>query len=635
MLRGIRNASANWLGRTIMGVVMGVLAASFAVWGINDIFHNFGRNSLAKVGGVEISAEQFRQTYNDRLQQISRQFGKPISPEQARAFGVDQQVLREVMGEAALDQYARQVRLDVPDSEIVRRVKEDPTFHGPGGKFDRVRFEALLRNAGYSEQRFTTEQRRLILRRQIIESAAGNLPVPKAWLEAIDQFQNQERSIEFIALGAEQAGDIPQPTAEQLSKYFDERKMLFRAPEYRKIEIVAASPAELGKWMEVSDADIKAAFEAQRSRYLKPGKRHIEQIVFPNMQEAEAAETRLKEGLSFAALAAERGLKDTDIDLGTLAKSDIADPAVADAAFALKEGEVSAPIKGRFGSVIVTVTKIEPDEQKPFAELAPQIRSDIAAERAKPEVKRLHEQIEDERAGGASLAQVAEKLKLPVVTINVDRSGRDPSGKVVNMAQAAQVVSAAFASDVGVDNDPIEADGGYVWYNVAAITPARERSLDEVKDQVEARWRGDEIASRLKAKSAELLDKLKGGTTLEALAGAEGLKVQTADKLTRGKPEAGVSQKVVAAVFRTAKDAYGSAEGDQPTDWTVFRVTDVTTPKFDVNGLVAKRIEETVKRQESQELYEQYVAALENELGVSVNQAALAQALGNGAPDSN
>ena len=78
MLRGIRNASSNWLGRTIMGVVMGVLALSFAVWGINDIFRGFGRSTLAKVGGTEIPIEQFRQTYNDRLQQISRQIGRPL-----------------------------------------------------------------------------------------------------------------------------------------------------------------------------------------------------------------------------------------------------------------------------------------------------------------------------------------------------------------------------------------------------------------------------------------------------------------------------------------------------------------------------------------------------------------------------
>ena len=172
------------------------------------------------------------------------------------------------------------------------------------------------------------------------------------------------------------------------------------------------------------------------------------------------------------------------------------------------------------------------------------------------------------------------------------------------------MIAAAFASDVGVDNDPIEVDGGYIWYNVAGITPARDRTLDEVKDQVEARWREDEIASRLKTKSAELVDKLKAGTPFDAVASADGLKVQTVDKLMRGK-QGDVSAKVVAAVFHTAKDSFGSAQGDAASDWVVFRVTDVTTPKFDANSPEFKRLDETVKSQEGKDIYEQYVAWLE------------------------
>src|SRR5215471_11703744 len=77
MLRGLRKASANWLGKAVMGVVMGLLIVSFAIWGIGDIFRGFGRSSLAKIGHTEIGIEQFRQIYNDRLQQISRQIGRP------------------------------------------------------------------------------------------------------------------------------------------------------------------------------------------------------------------------------------------------------------------------------------------------------------------------------------------------------------------------------------------------------------------------------------------------------------------------------------------------------------------------------------------------------------------------------
>ena len=635
MLRGIRKASANWLGRAVMGVVMGLLAASFAIWGINDIFRGFGRSTLAKIGGTEIGIEQFRATYNERMRQIERQLGHPLAPEQASAIGLDRQVLGAMVGDAALDQRARQMRLGLSDDAVVKNITGNKAFQTSPGKFDRLRFEQVLRDNGYSEQRFVSEHRRLLLRRQIADSLNGQLPVPNAWLAAINQLQNQERSIEYVRLGPAQAGDIPQPTADELGKYFEARKILFRAPEYRKIETLTVTPAEISKWMEISDADIKAAYDAHNSKYATPERRHVEQMVFPTMQEADAASARLKDGLSFSALAGERGLKEADLDLGTITKSDIVDPAVADAAFALKEGEVSAPVQGRFGAVIVTVPKVEPAAVKSFAEVTPQIRSDIAAERAKAEVRDLHDKIEDERASGASLEQAAQKLKLPVASYDVDRSGRDPDGKLVALPHSGQVISAAFASDVGVDSEPIEADGGYIWYNVAGVTPARDRSLDEVKDKVEQQWREDQVAARLKSKAVDLLDKLKGGAEFETLAKADGLKLETADKLKRqAGAGAGLPPKVIVAIFHTAKDGFGGAEGDQPSQWIVFRVTGVTDPKLDAGSPELKRLEETVQRQASDDIMEQYVASLESDLGLSVNQAALAQALGNSAPDN-
>jgi peptidyl-prolyl cis-trans isomerase D len=636
MLRGIRKASANWLGRTVMGVVMGLLALSFAIWGINDIFRGFGRSTVAKIGGTEIPIEEFRHVYNERVQQLSRQVGRPITPEQATAIGLDRQVLGEMVAEAGLDQRARQLRLGIPDSEIVQQITADPTFKSPTGSFDRLRFQQLIRSAGYTEQRFIAEQRRVMLRREIIDSLTGALPVPKAWLSAINQFQNEERSIAYLRLGALQAGDIPQPTADELSKYFEARKILFRAPEYRKISTIRVTPAELGKWMDISEADIKTAYEEHHDRYVTPERRRVEQIVFPKIDDADAAEARLKDGLTFAVLAAERGLKDQDIDLGTVPKSEIVDPAVADAAFSLKEGEVSAPIKGRFGTVILTVTKIEPEQTKPLADVMAQIRNDIAAERAKSQVQALHDQIEDARAGGSTLEEAAKKANVAVVNYEIDRSRRDPNGKLVdNLPHAADVIAAAFTSDVGVENDPVAADGGYVWYDVTAITPAHDRTLDQVKSEIEARWREDEIATRLKAKAADLLDKLRSGTSLDDIAKTENLKVETADNLQRNKPAPGLSTKIAASVFRTAKDAFGSAEGDQPTDWVIFRVTTVSTPKIDANLPEEKRLEETLLGQENNDILGQYVAWLQDELGLSVNQAALAQALGNGAPDTN
>jgi peptidyl-prolyl cis-trans isomerase D len=636
MLRGIRQASSTWLGRIVMGAVMTLLAAIFALWGINDIFRGFGRSYLAKIGDIEISADQFNQTYNERLQQLGQQIGHPLTADQANAVGLPAQVLGQMVAEAGLDQLARRMRLGVPTADLVQQVLHDPHFQTPSGQFDRATFENFLQTIGYSEQRFFAEQARDVPRRELTQAISGNVTVPQAYLDAINQFQNQERSIDYVALGPQQAGDIPAPTPEELSKYFDERKILFRAPEYRKLVTVTVTPQELAKTIEVSDADVQKNYEENLKNYVTPERRHVEQIVFPNVAEAQAASERIKSGTTFAALATERGLKMSDIDLGTVAKAGIVDPKVADAAFSLKAGEVSPPIEGRFGVVIVTVLQIEPGETKPLSVVAPFIRNDLALERAKALVQDTHDKIEDARAGGATLQEAADKLHLPAVTVEVDRSGRDRSGKLVaNLTDAGDVVSAAFNNDVGVDTYPIETGGGYVWYEVEGVTPARDRTLDEVKAEVEQRWRDDQIAKRLQTKAADLLDKAKNGNPFDALAASAGVKVEQASRLKRGiTPPPGISAKAVDAVFHTAKEGFGSSVGDKPTEWFVFRVTDVKTPALDPNSADAKKLEQLLQSATTNDLFSQYVAWFEQELGTNVNQSALAQAVGNSVPDN-
>ncbi|MGB6757143.1 MAG: SurA N-terminal domain-containing protein [Xanthobacteraceae bacterium] len=639
MLRGMRKASENWLGRIVMAAVMFLLAGVFGLWGINDIFTGFGRSTLAKIGNTEIGIPEFQQVYRDRLNQMSHDFGKPISPQEATALGLDRQVLGEMIAQSAMDQRARQIGLGIPDTEIARHITTDPNLQTINGQFDRNKFEQILRNMGMTEQRFVAEQRQTALRRQIIDSMTGDLSPPKAWLDAINQFQNELRSVNYVVLGPEQAGVIPQPTDEELSKYFDERKIMFRAPEYRKIDVVAVTPTELAKWMEISDDDIKSTYQKEISRFTTPERRHIQQIIFPTMADAQAAADRIKSGTSFAAIAAERGLKEQDTDLGTVAKSTIVDPAEADAAFALKEGEVSAPVQGRFGAILATVLKIEPQVTKSLTDVSTQIRGDIALDRAKAQVQDLHDKIEDDRAGGATLEQAMEKLKLPIVTVNVDRSGHDPDGKpVTNIPHAADIVNAGYASDVGVDNDPIDADGGYVWYAVTDIAKAHDRNLDEVRAQVTQRWRDDEIAARLKTKAEEILGKLKGGEAFDAVATANKLKIETATDLKRGGSSGAITPRMTEAIFSTAKDAYGDSVGDVPTQWVVFRVTDIKTPSLDPNSAGAKTVLQTVQRQMADDVIGQYMAWLEPYLGVKINTAALAQAmgnLGNGPLDSN
>ncbi|VIO74361.1 Peptidyl-prolyl cis-trans isomerase D [Bradyrhizobium ivorense] len=626
----MRKASSNWLGKTIMAVVMGVLIVSFGIWGIADIFRGFGQSSLAKIGRTEISAEQFRQIYNDRLQQIGRQFGRPLTPDQARAFGVDRQVLQQTLAEAAMDEEARRMGLNQSDAEVLRQIYNDPNFKGLNGQFDPQRFQAVIRNAGYTEGRYIQEQRRVGLRRQIAGTISSGIEPSKPLIEALTRFQNEQRSIDYITLGAAQAGTIDPPSPEALAAYFEDHKVQFRAPEYRKISFVSVTPEEIGKWTTVSDEDAKKIFEQRKDRLSSPEKREVSQIVFPNAGEAQAARARIASGTSFDDIAKERNLNLADVNLGLVAKSAILDPAVGDAAFELPSGEVSQPVQGRFGVALVKVGKVEPGVTPSYESLAQQVKTEIATERARNKVAELRDKMEDERGGGASVVESAQKLGLTPVTIDaVDRSGRLPNGQpAANIPRGLDVVSPAFSSDVGVDNDPIQFNGGWVWYEVAGITPSRERPLDEVRDQVEAKWREDQISARLRTKATELVQKLDGGGKLADEAAALGVKVETATNFRRDATPPGVPAAAITAAFHTPKDSDGQTPAAGGSQWVVFRVTDVTLPQVDFASNEVKQLQEALRRSLSDEQVAQYVTKIESDIGVAVNQAAFAQVTG-------
>ena len=626
----MRKASSNWLGKTIMAVVMGVLIISFGVWGIADIFRGFGQSTLAKIGGTEISTEQFRQLYTDKLQQIGRQFGRPLTLDQARAFGLDKQVLQQVIAEAALDEEARRMGLGQSDAEVMRVITNDPNFKGVTGAFDPNLFAQAIRQFGFSEQRYIADQRKVSLRRQIAGSITAGLEPPKTLIDALSNFQNEQRSIEYVKLDAAQAGTIDPPSPETLAGYFDDHKTQFRAPEYRKISFVVLTPEEIAKWASVSDEDAKKRFEETRNKFGTPERRQISQIVFPNGEEAQAARNKLTAEFSFDDLAKERGLNPADVDLGLIAKTAIIDPTIADAAFAMPADEISQPIKGRFGVALVRIGKIEPGTQASYESVAENIKREIATERARAQVQDLHNKMEDERGGGASVIEAAKKLGLNAITVDaIDRSGRGPDGQLVtSIPQGIDLAAQAFTSDVGVDNDALTLKNGYVWFDVLGITPSRTRNMDEVKDQVETRWRDEQIAGRLRTKATEMVQKLDQGGKIAGEATALGSKLETAAALKRDATVPGTPSGLVQAAFRTAKDGAGQAQGASGSEWVVFRVTDVTMPPVDSAAPDIKKIKETVQRGMTDEEVGQYIAKLEADIGSTVNQSAFAQATG-------
>src|SRR5262249_37317750 len=179
---------------------------------------------------------------------------------------------------------------------------------------------------------------------------------------------------------------VPAPTPEQLAAYFEERKVAFRAPEYRKIQLIMLSQQEIAGTIEISDDEAKRVYQDRLKLYETPERRHVVQISFANVDDAKRASERVTAGLSFDDLAKEPEVADRLVDLGTVTKAASLDPAIARAALALADGAVSGPVSGRLGAVMLRVLKIEPASTKSFADVEGDLKRDIANDRAKAEV---------------------------------------------------------------------------------------------------------------------------------------------------------------------------------------------------------------------------------------------------------
>ncbi len=622
MLTGLRNTFAKGVMRFVLIALMGLLVASFAVWGIGDIFRGGTSTTLAQVGSTQISVQTFQTAYNREVQNLGRMLGRGVTPDQARQFGLDQRILGQLLTEATLDERGRQLGLGIDDDTIRTRIVSTPSFRGPTGQFDRTAFQELLRQNGYTEPVYIDLERRLAVRQQIAGAVSDRMGTPQALIDAMTRFQNETRTAQYVVVGSAQVGDIPAPDAAALQAYFDANKTSFRAPEYRKLVLLTLSPDEQTGFQQVPAEQIEQ--EVARLRETTE-RRTIQQITFPNAEEAAAAAAKIKEGLSFDDLAKERNIAPSDLAIGHLARSQVTDPAVRDAAFALAENVVSEPVRGAFGTLLLRVTTIDAFNADQARE---QARLTIARNMARGAVNDLHDRIERERSSGLPLADIAAKVGLSVTTVDaVDAQGSDPAGVQLNLVGASEFLAPAFRAEVGLENEPVNnrQSGLWVWYEIAGVTRARDRTLDEVKDRVEARWREDEVRQRIGRIAEEMTAEVTGGKPLAEVAQAKTLEVRTTPALPRSGTDGPWGATAVQRLFSTAKGQAANTPAADGIDRLVFVTGDIVLP---ANAALDQRTRDQLQQSIEDDVLGQYIGRLQRDFGSTVNQTQLTRAIG-------
>jgi peptidyl-prolyl cis-trans isomerase D len=626
MLDMLRNGAKGWVAKLFLSLLM----LSFLGWGVSDYLNaqNTGGDVMF-AGSTKVSATEYRLAYMRQIQQASNQIGQRITDEQAKLMGVGQQVSQQVSAGVVLDEHARVMNLGLSKVRLAALTAEDPAFKGQNGAFSRSQFDAVLNNVGMRAEDYLKSREKIAVRQQIVEAVSDGLSVPDTYLSAVALHDGENRTVDYITIPVSAVPAVDTVDEAALKTFYDERKESYKSPEYRKLTYVRLLPEDIADAKTIADADVQADYEKNKKRYTTAESRTIDQLVFANMDAAKAARTKLASGSTFDELVAGEKKTPADVSLGNLKKADVPDTKIADAAFALMVGAVSEVIEGQFGPVLLRVSAITPEVTQPYEAVKEQIRKELSLNEAANLILDVHDKYEDARAGGDSMANAAEKVKLKMVTHEaIDQTGLGQDGvAVTSIPEQQKVLAAAFQAEEGAENTPVNAEStGFIWYEVAKITPARERPLEEVRERVIADWKVATVNKNLAAKAEEIRKAVADGKSLDAVASELSLTKVTKRGLKRQVEDADIGNDGVEAAFGGGNGhvaAVANAAGDQQT---ILKVTEVFAPADTSTSAIEANRKKALESGLADDLLDQLVARLQETYPVKINEAALAAA---------
>ncbi|MEM6383534.1 MAG: peptidylprolyl isomerase [Pseudomonadota bacterium] len=628
MLTRMREGAKGTVAKVFLILVSVAVVAGL---GFGSYFGGIGQRTVLAVGDAEISAETFEIALRRQLNQLSQQIGTGLTMEQARMFGLDRQLLSQLASEAALDSEADRLNIGVSDPRLAERIASDPIFLQVGG-FNRQFFQQVLRSYGISEDDFVADTRSFAARQQLAEGVTGGLQPPQFMLEVANTYANELRKVSYLRLTEENLEPPAPPTDEELVAFYNERTSDYRAPEYRSVEMVVLSEAALADPAGVPEDEVRAAYEQELGARAAAGQRDVTQLLFTDAAVASRARDRLAAGESVSDLQADDGFSFTVTELGSVRRDAILDDSAGDAAFALAAAGPTGVIEGRFGNIIMVVNSIGSESTVAFENLEGPLRDELARARARDDLFNLFDAVEDARAGGDTLATIAERFDLELVTVAaVDSNGFDREGNDAGLPETDDLLGEMFETDVGLENDVVDtADGGFVWYDVTGIEAARDLTFEEAESRVRDDFIADQRDNLLRDRTAELVDELERGRTLETLSLALDVPLQQTEPFTRGEAPDELGGPATVAAFEGAEGHFGDVEAPDRTSRLVFVVTDVARPAFFEQATDVQQLAEELGPSIENSILTQYVGALQASLGVQVNQDLLNQLLVGG-----
>ncbi|MEL6266241.1 MAG: SurA N-terminal domain-containing protein, partial [Pseudomonadota bacterium] len=473
-------------------ILLGLLVASFADWGIGDAFSGFSLTSpVASVGERDVTVD----TYSTSLQRLQSQRSQErrtvVSLSDLRRSGEAEGLLQRLIRDAALGAELDALGVTAPDAAVAEAITNLPAFQGPDGEFSAPAYRQLLANQGLSTAEFEALQRDEIGRAVVAQAVAGSVIAPPGVVARIAAYEGARREVAVMTLTPDMAEVPAAPDDATLAAHLEANPDRFREPERKHGRLLHIDIRALAAGIDVDADAARAEYEASRSQFVTEGTAEIDQLPFPDLAAAEAAAAAIAGGKPFEEAVADRGLDPAAVDLGSVTAADLPAP-VAEAVFALDAPGIAAPVETLLGAALIRVRSITPTITIPFEAVAEQMALRAAERVASARIAELAGTVEDLRAEGRTLEEIAEAVDAAVIRAipgraadNTVEGGAPAEGVIARNDMAAELDEAID----GEERDLVRlGNGGYVLVVIDRIEPAFVPDLDAIRDRVAEDW---------------------------------------------------------------------------------------------------------------------------------------------------
>jgi peptidyl-prolyl cis-trans isomerase D len=621
MLTALRRLASTWIAKLLFVL----LVLSFAVWGVGDMVQNFGRDtSVARVGGQPIEMDEAQMAVRREMQRLARTLGGQFENDPRIRRAVVDQALDALVIDRVLRQEAERMNIAVPDTTVREFIFSIPGFRGGDGNFSRPVFESFLRSNDMSEGHFLALVRSDLSRQQLGMAVRSGAGTPDVLAKPLLRWQREQRAATLVSLPLAEAPAPPAPDEASLRRFHENNPERFSTPEYRTAAVAVLTAEIIAREVEVPEAEIAAAYEARRAQFDTPERRVLEQVLVQDEEKAKELAERWRTGAaSFSDIAAEaQAAEGQAVELGAIDREGLPVPELAEAAFALTEGGVTAPVRSPFGWHVLKVVRIEPAHIRTLDEMRDTLRNELAQEKAADLAFERANKVEDALAGGATLQEVAQRFNLGFATITTDAAGNDPMGRPVDLpvVEAARpaLLRTVFAAERGAAPRLTEGEAGFVAVDLQEVTPPALRPFESVEAEVRAAFAAEARRRGQEERAAALLAAVRGGKPLAEAAREAGLGAREVGALTRNPQQGGVMPpELVSPLFELKLNEATMA----PTrdGYAVAQVIEITPADPDAEPDALKALKDQAEQAMANDLEAQYLAALRARADVRVN----------------